>query len=164
MEHNQLVVDIESKFNLALAISMFFPILLATYFVVMGGAGQVNQNNANHAFVFFAIVGFYLGGYCFFQLMKSDKSQIPGWAFDTLNWLLFGGILCFFAPILFLVIATTNAPITWTLLFDAKIFQVSLAGTGILAFGVFSFCIFSLIGLDIIVPFWKWCKNRSRRK
>lgn len=128
MEHKELIAEIEQRFEIALAVSIFFPVLLSAYFAVAGGVSQPQ----NITFFFFLFVGLYLFAYVVFQSIK--RSEFPRKALIFLDWTILVGIACYILPIIFLVVtANGKTPITWELLADAEFFNVSLWGMIIVA-------------------------------
>lgn len=133
---NELILEIEKRFEIALAISTFFPILLGTYFAVAGGASQSQEI----AFFFFLPAGFYLFGFVAFQFVK--RTDISKRILVSLNRMVLLGVACYILPVIFLVMTANNkTPITWALLTDALFFEVSLWGiiiiSGLIALGMF---------------------------
>lgn len=90
---------LEQKFALLLAIAMFFPILMGTYFTYAGGTPTEQKD----AFSLFPLVGLYILAYTFFAISRIFK-PVP-LALKALEWFLMAGIACFAVPTLVTIVA-----------------------------------------------------------
>lgn len=134
MSSKELIAQIEKRFEIVLTISIFFPVLMATYFDIVGGPDKNNHS----AFTFFALPAFYISSYVVFQLYKKS-SFIPKWAFEILDWSLLGGIVCFAMPIIFAVMSYSGSGTVisrWSYWIDMWTFQGSMWGLAYFSIGI----------------------------
>ena len=107
MEDEKLIADIESKIQLALVMSIFFPTFLGGVFVSSKAAkddlsGIVSQWSM--------LVGFYLSAYVMVQFLKKRDYQELRWVPKWLDGTLLFGIAAFIFPILYFgAISAKNA-------------------------------------------------------
>jgi hypothetical protein len=130
----ELIVEIEKRFEVVLTISIFFPVLMTAYFDIVGGLNKTN----NTAFSFFALPGYYILSYVFFQFLK--KQQTSKLALYVFDWSLLLGIACFAIPTLFAVISNIGVKMAPTTLWlGTWEFIVSMFGMSCIAFFIFYF-------------------------
>lgn len=145
-----LFTRIEQKFALLLAIAMFFPILMGTYFTYAGGTPTEQKD----AFSLFPLVGLYILAYVFFAISRIFK-PVP-LALKALEWFLVAGIACFAVPTLVTIIAVKpllfGDPISYHL--GIWEYTSSLWGIVMLPWVVvlFSFALFFIGFLNSIFP------------
>ncbi|MGC9599619.1 MAG: hypothetical protein ABSE18_04510 [Minisyncoccia bacterium] len=139
MSTKELVAEIEKRFEIILPISIFFPVLMATYFDIVGGPDK----DYHTAFIFFALPALYIASYVIFELRKI-LPPIPPLALQVLDWSLLLNILCFAAPVIFVVMAYAHVTLSrWTYLVDLWTFIGSGWGVVTLPFAIFLFVIAS---------------------
>jgi hypothetical protein len=131
-----LISQIELRFTILLAIGMFFPVLMATYFSISGGTPTDQQN----AFVFYPLVGFYILGFVALELSKlftPIKALL-----QILNWTLLLGIACFAMPTTFTIVAHGPIPFPnhWSYQMDIWLYATSMYGIVSLPTTIFFLC------------------------
>lgn len=106
MSTKELTEGVEKRFEVSLTIAMFFAVLMLTYFDIVGGSPEEKKN----AFIFSPLIGFYIGSYVCFQIVK----LLPPLklVLQTLNWLLLLGIASFCIPTLFTLVAKGPIPMS----------------------------------------------------
>jgi hypothetical protein len=100
MSLKESIAEIEKRFQIVLTMSIFFPVLMTTYFDIVGGPDK----DKHTAFTFFALPALYISSYVLFQIYKTLR-PIPKLALSILNWGILFGIACFALPILYPVMA-----------------------------------------------------------
>jgi hypothetical protein len=145
-----LISQIEQKFALLLAIAMFFPILMGTYFTYAGGTPAEQKD----AFSLFPLVGLYILAYTLFAISKIFK-PVP-LALKALEWFLIAGIACFAVPTIVTIVAiqplSFNDPISYHL--GVWEYTGSLWGVAMVPWMVmfFSFALFIIEMLNTAFP------------
>jgi hypothetical protein len=116
-----LVEEVEKKFEVLFTISIFYAVLMGTYYAIAGGT----QQEKNAAFALFPLVGFYILSYVLFEISK----LLPPLelALQTLDWMLLLAIACFAIPALITIVAL--GPIVFTNSFSYHIDILSLIGS-----------------------------------
>ncbi len=132
-----LIDQIEKRFELVLTISIFFPVLMMTYFQVTHGS----ESQQNSTFIYFTLAGCYILAYAIFQLHKI-LPPIPMLALQMLDWGLWLSIACFAIPILFFA-GVSQGDITfpswWSYWISLLSFQGSMWGIVGLGFVILYF-------------------------
>jgi hypothetical protein len=156
MTTKELIAEIETRLQIVLTISIFFPVLMSTYFAITGAS----QKLQNEAFIFFPLVGLYILSYVFFEFSKLLPPLRP--ALKVLNWALLLGIACFALPILITVVS--QGPLTFS---DQFSFQInvwaligSMAGITGLPFGILLFTV-ALLLLEMFAAVFKRLANKK---
>lgn len=106
MPTKELIEGVEKRFEFLITIAIFFAVLMLTYFDIAGGSPEEKKN----AFIFSPLIGFYIGSYVCFQIVK----LLPPLKLllQTLHWLLLLGIASFCLPTLFTLVAKGPIPMS----------------------------------------------------
>jgi hypothetical protein len=132
-----LIAQIELRFTILLTIGVFFPVLMSAYYLVAGGNKQDQQN----VFVFYSLVGLYIGAFIIFELTKLLPHIKLG--LQVLDWTLLIGIACFALPIMFTIVAyqSITIPNHFSYLVDIGFLILSYAGLTIVPYFLIWFTI-----------------------
>lgn len=107
MKHEKIITDIESKIQLALVMSIFFPTFLGGIFASSKAAKDDLSSIISQ---WSMLVGFYLSAYVSVQFLKKRDYQELKWVPEWLDGTLLFGIAAFIFPILYLgAISAKNA-------------------------------------------------------
>ena len=149
-----LINDVEKRFEVLLTISIFFPVLMTEYFNLVGWPSK----DHHEAFIFFPLVGIYIGAYVFFQLSKLFHPLRL--ALQILNWALLAGIASFALPTIFTVVAEGPIPMS-QISFQTNMiaYMGSMYGIMILPFTIFWFT-FTCIFLEMFASISEKSANR----
>jgi hypothetical protein len=122
----KLVSDIQSRLQLALTLSIFFPAILYSFFKFVGEQEQ----SASHIFLqASSLIVIYMLNYVAFEFWKDRLAE--KWL-RRLNWLALGCIASFIVPVMFTVYSGATMPIWLSyLLKGALIFQSLVALTAL---------------------------------
>jgi len=148
MTIEKLINEVERKFEILLAISIFFPVLMTTYYDIGGGSLKEKHD----VFVFFSLVGIYIGSYVFFQISKLFPLR---WVLHILNWALLAAIASFAMPTLMTIVAKNPINMSWfAYQVNTLTFIGSMIGISTLPFAILYFTSASIL-FGILAPTFK---------
>lgn len=136
MDTKELKKEIETRFQIILTLSIFFPIFIATF---LDGTGMDKNQIRNINITWSALIGFFLFNFVFFELIK--RMQLKEWILKWINRTLLFGIGFFIIPIIAFATLPASKPIPnifyyWSLivsifgLFIAPYILFALGGIG----------------------------------
>ncbi len=130
--HEKLIGDIQSRLQLALTLSIFFPAILYSFFKFVGEQEQ----SSSHIFLqASSLIIVYLLNYVTFELWKNRLEE--KWLV-RLNWLTLICVVSFIVPVAFTVYSGATMPV-WLgyLLRAALIFQAAVAAIALFLIVIF---------------------------
>ncbi len=155
MTNKEIIAEIERRFEILFTLSIFFAVLMATYFDIVGGP----QKDNHAAFIFFPLVGIYIAGYIFFEIAKLFSQT--RFALHILTWSLLAAIASFAMPTIITILA--KGPIAmpqFSAQVDTWTFIASMGGIVTLPFAIASFT-FAMIFLGMIADVFKGQVNKE---
>jgi hypothetical protein len=158
MNQSETKQEIETRFQIVLTLSMFFPTLLLIF---LESAGMDKKQLNDTTLSWSILVGLYILDYVLFVATK--KSRIPAGVFCWINSILILGISFFIFPLI--IIALAHAPNLHTNNLYLYFYKISLEGlilAPILIFILFiiGFFIDLFSGIKIKWNFKKFKKNK----
>lgn len=128
----ELIREIEGKFQLALVMSLFFPSFLEAF----SSAAGKSVEEASRLFVQSGgFVTFYLFAWICFQFVKGNK-KVADFGLKILNWILIVSISAFVTPLLIVTASLAQnqptssswQPAFWLFLYQASLWGIILGG------------------------------------
>lgn len=94
MDQNEINHEIESRFQIALTLSIFFPTFLSNF---LESAKMEIEKINSVTLSWTTLVGLYILNYVFFCILK--KLNVPNWIYKSISCLLVIGIALFIFPL-----------------------------------------------------------------
>ena len=128
----KLIGDVQSRLQLALTLSIFFPAILYSFFKFVG---EQEQSSSQIFLKASSLIVVYMLNYVVFELLKNRLAE--KWLV-RLNWLALGCVASFIVPVAFTVYSGATMPIWLSYLLKAAlIFQAFVAIATLFVIAIF---------------------------